>query len=233
MFRLKAICAALLRLMNSGGWMMKQKEIFKEVVSSEEELRSIIGYPSELAKRKVISYIDHHCRDFISRSPFVVISTADSSGFCDASPRGDMPGFVHVLDEKRLVIPERPGNRRIDSLRNILSNPRIGLLFFIPGLGETLRVNGKAFLVKDEDLLERMVVQEKKPLLGIGVEVEECFIHCAKAFKRSRLWEVESWEPNETLPSAAKIYADHAKLPDMTEEDIAKRLQEGYKKRLY
>jgi uncharacterized protein len=212
---------------------MKQKESFRDLVSSEEELRSIIGYPSELAKRKVISYIDHHCRDFISRSPFVVIATADASGFCDASPRGDAPGFVLVLDEKRLIIPERPGNRRIDSIRNILSNPRIGLLFLIPGLGETLRVNGKAFVVKDEELLEKMSVQGKKPLLGIGVEVEECFVHCAKAFKRSRLWEVESWGAKETLPSAAKIMADHAKLSDMTAEDIAKRLQEGYEKRLY
>jgi len=166
--------------------------MFREIVKTEEELRSITGYPSELVKRKAISYIDHHCRDFISRSPFVIISTSDSSGSCDASPRGDMPGFVLVLDEKRLVIPERPGNRRIDSMRNILSNPQIGLLFLIPGLGETLRINGKAFLVKDGDLLEQMTVQGKKPLIGIVVEVEECFIHCAKAFKRSRFWETES-----------------------------------------
>jgi len=207
--------------------------MFREIVKTEEELRSITGYPSELVKRKAISYIDHHCRDFISRSPFVIISTADSSGSCDASPRGDMPGFVLVLDEKRLVIPERPGNRRIDSMRNILSNPQIGLLFLIPGLGETLRINGKAFLVKDGDLLEQMTVHGKKPLIGIVVEVEECFIHCAKAFKRSRLWETESWEPIEELPSAPKILADHAKLEHMTEDDIAKRLKEGYEKRLY
>jgi PPOX class probable FMN-dependent enzyme len=132
---------------------LKPNDIFRDIVETEDELRSIIGEPSKLANRKVISHLDKNCRDFIERSPFLVISTADQSGFCDTSPRGDMPGFVLVLDEKRLIIPERPGNKRIDSMRNILSNPRIGLLFFIPAMGETLRVNGKAFLVKDERLL--------------------------------------------------------------------------------
>jgi uncharacterized protein len=138
-----------------------------------------------------------------------------------------------VLDEKHLVIPERTGNKRVDSLRNILSNPRIGLLFLIPGLGETLRVNGKACLVKDDELLEQMAVKGQKPLIGIGVEVEECFIHCAKAFKRSRLWEPDSWANKEILPSAAKMLFEHAKLPGTTAEKINERLQEGYTKRLY
>src|SRR5690606_34488924 len=137
------------------------------------------------------------------------------------------------LDEKHIVIPDRLGNKRIDSLRNLLSNPKIGLLFIIPGLGETLRVNGQASVVQDEHFMEQMAVKGRKPLLGIGVEVEECFIHCAKAFKRSGLWEVESWAKQETLPSAAKILADHAKLPDTDEHKVTEMLQESYTKRLY
>ncbi|MEF3308405.1 pyridoxamine 5'-phosphate oxidase family protein [Paenibacillus sp. GYB004] len=204
---------------------------YTRIVSSEEELRSIIGFPSELVDRKVIASIDSHCRDFISRSPFLVLSTSDASGCCDVSPRGDAPGFVQVLDDKRLIIPERPGNRRIDSMRNLLSNPRAGLIFFIPGMGETLRINGRACIIRDEDLLEPMAVNGKRPLLGIAVEAEECFLHCAKAMKRSRLWEPESW--SGLLPSASKILADHAKLPGVTAAQIEERLREGYAQRLY
>lgn len=212
---------------------MEQNQKFTNTVETEEELRSIIGFPSELVKRKVISNIDHHCYDFISKSPFLVISTCDNYGFCDVSPRGDMPGFVRVLDNKHLIIPERPGNKRIDSMRNILLNPKVGLLFFIPGLGETLRVNGKASLVKDDDLLEKMAVKGRKPIVGIGVEVEESFIHCAKALKRSKLWETSSWANKETLPSAAKILFEHTKIPNTSVEIINERLQESYTKRLY
>lgn len=181
-------------------------------------------------KRKVITYLDSHCVDFISKSPFLVISTSNNEGYCDVSPRGDAPGFVLVLDEKRLIIPERPGNRRIDSMRNILSNPRVGLLFLIPGMEETLRVNGKATLVKDEEILEKMKVKERKPLLSIGVEVEECFIHCAKAFKRSKLWESNSWASKEFLPVASSILSAHSKI---SKEDVDDILEESYTKRLY
>ncbi|WP_070119546.1 pyridoxamine 5'-phosphate oxidase family protein [Bacillus marinisedimentorum] len=206
---------------------------FNQPIQTEEELRAIIGTPSDLARNKVIRYIDHHCSNFISRSPFLVVSTADDSGYCDVSPRGDMQGFVHVLNEKQLIIPERPGNKRIDSLRNILKNPRVGLLFLIPGLGETLRVNGTAKLVKDDELLEKMAARGRKPLVGIGVEVEECFIHCAKAIKRSKLWEPGSWADETALPSAAQILFDHANLPDTSADSIQERLEEGYAKRLY
>jgi uncharacterized protein len=205
----------------------------KEKIETEDELRSIIGKPSELVRKKVISYVDDHCKDFISRSPFLVISTADTSGYCDVSPRGDKPGFALVLDEKHIIIPERPGNKRIDTMRNILSNPKAGLLFLIPGLGETLRVNGKACLVKDDILLERMTHQGKKPLIGILIEVEECFIHCAKAMKRSGIWEPGTWSEKDLLPNAAKILLDHTKLPDMTEKDLNKVLQEDYLTELY
>lgn len=206
---------------------------FINTVETEEELQALIGSQSELVQNKVIHYLDDHCTDFISRSPFLLISTSDSSGFCDVSPRGDSPGFALVLDEKRLIIPERPGNKRMDSMRNILQNPNIGLLFLIPGLGETLRVNGKATLVKDQELLEKMAVKGRTPLIGIGVEVEECFIHCAKAFKRSGLWEPSSLANKEDLPNAARILFEHAQLPDSTIDSIADRLEESYSKRLY
>ncbi|NQX67692.1 pyridoxamine 5'-phosphate oxidase family protein [Paenibacillus alba] len=204
-----------------------------ELVTTEEELRSILGYPSELVNKKVISHIDAHCRDYIAKSPFVFISTADAHGKCDVSPRGDAAGFVHIVDEKTIIIPDRPGNKRVDTFRNMISNPEIGLLFLIPSFGETLRINGRAFITKDKQLLQAMRASDKDPLLGIVVQVEECFLHCAKAFKRSGLWEPESWLQREMLPSAATILADHAKLEGITAEVIADRLAEGYSKRLY
>ncbi|WP_071394052.1 pyridoxamine 5'-phosphate oxidase family protein [Bacillus tuaregi] len=213
--------------------MLEPTVTYQDKIESEEELRAIIGYPSELVKRKVITYVDNHCKEFISRSPFVVVSTSDERGLCDVSPRGDMPGFVLVLDEKHIVIPERPGNKRSDTLRNILANPYAGLLFLIPGLGETLRVNGKASLVKDDQLLERMAVKGKKPLLGICVEVEECFIHCAKSIIRSGLWKPEAWIDKTSLPNASKILAEHVKLPGMNEEQIKNSLDDDYKTELY
>lgn len=206
---------------------------FQEILSSEAEIRDLLGYPSEMVMKKVIHHLDAHCRNFISMSPLLFISTSDDQGFCDASPRGDDPGSVLVLDEKHFVIPERPGNRRIDSIRNILLNPRIGIIFIIPGLEEMLRVNGKAFLIKDENILEQMKSRDRQPLLGIAVEVEECFIHCAKAFKRSRVWDNQSWAMDDTLPSISAILKDHVNSSEYTEEVIRKGLEESYEKRLY
>ncbi|WP_420799783.1 pyridoxamine 5'-phosphate oxidase family protein [Paenibacillus mesophilus] len=204
-----------------------------QFISTEAELRSLMGFPSELVQHKVILQLDHHCRDFISKSPFVFLSTSDSLGKCDVSPRGDHPGFVHIIDNKHLVIPERPGNKRMDSLRNIISNPQIGLLFLIPGLGETLRVNGCAFITKEEKLLRLMAVNDRIPVVGIVVEVEECYLHCAKAFYRSQLWKPYSWLSKDHLPSASKMISEHANLDGMTAEMIAARLEDGYKNRLY
>ena len=206
---------------------------FKEIVKSEEEIRELIGYPSEVVKRKAIARLDGHCRRFIALSPLLFIATADEQGHCDVSPRGDAPGSVLVLDDRRLVIPERPGNRRIDSLRNILSNPKIGLIFVIPGLEETLRVNGRAYVIKDDEILDRMQVGNKKPVLGIGVEAEECYIHCAKAFKRSGVWDPASWPAADALPSIAAILCDHVQSPAFTVETIAQGLKDSYEKRLY
>lgn len=153
-------------------------------------------------------------------------------GECDASPRGDAPGFVYVLNNNKIIIPERPGNRRIDSILNIISNPRVGLLFFIPGLGETLRINGRAYITNYEEILKEMQANGRNPLLGIVVEIEECYIHCAKAFIRSKIWDPESWLNKKELPSAAKMLLEHAKV-NASEEDVARSLEESYTKRLY
>ncbi|MDN3015245.1 pyridoxamine 5'-phosphate oxidase family protein [Paenibacillus sp. BSR1-1] len=213
--------------------MIPRTLVFKDVISTFEELRSLIGTPSERAEKKVIHFIDKHCQNFISLSPFLVMSTADKKGNCDVSPRGDQPGFVMVLNEKQLLIPERPGNKRVDSMKNIIENPHVGLQFLIPGLGETLRINGKACLVKDDELLEKVAVNGKKPLLGIGVEAEECFIHCAKAILRSGLWKPETWKDKAHLPRAAKILAEHANIEGVSVDEVEASLIEGYKKRLY
>ncbi|WP_233269412.1 pyridoxamine 5'-phosphate oxidase family protein [Alteribacillus sp. YIM 98480] len=206
---------------------------FSNIVSTEKDIESIIGTPGRLVDNKVVNYLDEHCQRFLSLSPFCVVATADKNGKCDASPRGDKQGFPFILDKKYLVLPERPGNRRTDSMRNIIENPHIGLLFFIPGMGETLRINGKATLINDAHVLEKMMEKNKAPLLGIAIEVEECFIHCAKAFKRSGLWDPSSWNEKESLPSAAQMLTDHSKLTDMTKDDIQAILDKDYKNRLY
>lgn len=213
------------------------RDIFRQKINTLEdleELRPILGQPSKLAANKVIHALDDASKDFIAKSPFLVISTADAAGNCDASPRGDAPGFVHVIDDRHLFIPERPGNRRMDSIHNLLSNPHIGLLFIIPGLEETFRVNGKACVSRDPELLELTAVNGKKPLLGIGVEIEECYIHCAKAFKRSGLWSPETWLPSADRPSTAKMLAIHVRTKEaITDEEVADSLLESYTKRLY
>lgn len=206
---------------------------WENVIQTEEELTSLAGEPSALAKKKVVNVIDEEIRNFILKSPFLVLSTADSEGRCDVSPRGDAPGFVRVLSETQLLIPERPGNKRVDSLHNILKNPQAGLLFMIPSLGETLRINGRARIIKDTALLETLAVKGKTPLFAIGVDVEECFIHCAKAFKRSGLWDRQTWLQKEELPSAAKMLKLHTQLRNTSEEELAHRLEEGYAKKLY
>ncbi|WP_103110388.1 pyridoxamine 5'-phosphate oxidase family protein [Brevibacillus reuszeri] len=207
--------------------------IFREVISSESELREMYGEPSKLVQNKAIAQMDSHVRNFIAQAPFLIIATADAEGKCDASPRGDAPGFVHIIDDNHLVIPERPGNKRMDSISNILSNPQIGLIFMIPTLEETLRINGRACIIRDAELLEKMAVKGKVPSIGIGVQVEECFMHCAKAFMRSGLWKPESWPEAGTTPNVSQILADHVKLPGVTAKEVAEGLEDSYKNRLY
>ena len=206
---------------------------FGQIVRSEDELRAVVPAPGEGAPalRKQIDHLDEHCREFIARSPFLVLATAAADGTCDTSPRGGPPGFVRVLDERRVLVPEYPGNRRADSHRNLLENPRASLIFMIPRLRETLRVTGRACITRDAGLLAELAVNGKPPALGIGVEVEEAFIHCAKAFIRSALWQPETW-PDE-VPSASLMLRDHMDIPDLTLDAVEARLDESYKKTLY
>ncbi|MBM3221051.1 MAG: pyridoxamine 5'-phosphate oxidase family protein [Candidatus Rokubacteria bacterium] len=206
---------------------------FKDPITTLEELRALMGEPSEMARKKQIDRLDVHCREYIAHAPFVLVGTADAAGRCDVSPKGDAPGFVRVLDDRHLVIPDRPGNKRLDSIRNILENPHIGLIFLVPRYEETLRINGRATITRDPELLASMPVGGKVPKLAIGVEVEEVFMHCAKAFRRSSLWQPEQWPDISDMKPAACMLFDHAKPEGMTVEDIAKRLDLGYRTTLY
>jgi len=200
---------------------------FTEVVASGDELASLYGPPVEAVTSKVIDRLDGHCRDFIARSPFVLVATADESGNCDVSPKGGAPGFVHVLDERRLAIPDAPGNKLVFSLRNVVRTGRAGLLFLIPGLEETLRVNGRACVSRDPELLDRLAAERKPPKLAIGVEVGEAFLHCAKAFKRSALWRQDDWPELDGLASPAQIWRDHMAL-DLTTRDVQEFVDDDY-----
>jgi len=207
--------------------------MFRDLITDEKDLRALLGSPSEVALKKQIARLDEHCRALIAHAPFAVLGTSGSDGTCDVSPKGDPAGFVRVLDDAHLVVPDRPGNKRLDGLRNILANPHVALLFLVPARGETLRVNGRACITRDPDLLATMAVEGKVPSLAIGVEVEEVFLHCAKAFKRSGLWEPARWPDISGLVSSAKIFHDQVKILGMTVEDYERRLATGYKTGLY
>jgi PPOX class probable FMN-dependent enzyme len=207
--------------------------MFRDLITDENDLRALLGSPSEVALRKQIARLDAHCRAFIAHAPFVALATADSSGHCDVSPKGDPAGFVRVLDDTHLIVPDRPGNKRLDGLRNILANPHVGLLFLVPARGETLRVNGRACITRDADLLAALAVEGKVPSLAIGVEVEEVFLHCAKAFKRSGLWEPARWPDIGRLATSATMFHDQLKIPGMSVEDYERRLETGYRTGLY
>ena len=208
-------------------------EQFSERVTSCEELAAIVGTPSPIAIRKELKALDEHMRRFIAHAPFVVMSTYAADGRCDASPRGDAPGFVHVVDDRTLLIPDRPGNRRVDSFRNIVETGRIGLLFLVPGVGETLRVNGRAAIIRDEAWLMPLSAQGKRPLLAVAVEVEECYLQCAKALLRSKLWEPHDRPALESLPCAAEMLSDQVQLPDYDATKMQTLLDGAYANNLY
>jgi PPOX class probable FMN-dependent enzyme len=215
---------------------MASDGFFQKIVTSEAALREVLGYPSERAIGKQRASLDAHCRGFIARSPFIVLGTSNAAGDCDVSPKGDPPGFVHVLDDKHLLIPDRPGNRRLDGLRNILENPHVAMIFFVPGRGETLRVNGRAWIVEDEDLLGPLAVDGKRPRFGIGVEVEEVFLHCPKALMRSCLWDPSRQADEDTLPSMARMLWDQLPVKPNgfgSAEEYERDSQERLRKELY
>lgn len=166
-------------------------------IDTSRTLRERMGEPSSFVEGKVNDFVDDFAREYIARSPFLVLSTANAAGRQDASPKGDLPGFVAVLDDRTLAIPDRKGNKLLYGLENILENPHVGLLFMIPGTEETLRVNGRAEITGDPELLGRLAARGQDALLAIRVSVEECFFHCAKAFRRSSLWKPDTWQPHE------------------------------------
>jgi PPOX class probable FMN-dependent enzyme len=174
-------------------------------IADEAGLRARFGEVHPIAVAKSRPALDQYSRQFIALSPFLVISTADASGRADLSPRGDPPGFVHVIDDSTILIPDRPGNNRLDTMSNIVANPNVGCLFFIPGFEDTLRLNGRARITEDAALLRHCIVNGKPPNVGILLSVEEVFMHCAKALKRSKLWQPDYRQDRAQLPSIARI----------------------------
>ncbi|MFS0727985.1 MSMEG_1061 family FMN-dependent PPOX-type flavoprotein [Paenibacillus sp. 1P07SE] len=194
---------------------MQWNGIVEGQITDPEQLRELVGAPHEAVVKKSIAQIDEHIRHFLSRSPLFFVSTTDKLGWCDVSPRGDEPGFVKVLDDRRLIYPERPGNRRVDSLLNLLDNPRLGMLFIIPGMQEVLRINGRAAITQQTELIAAQGFSGKTPQLAVIVEVEECFIHCPRALKTSGVWTYEEWLAKEELPSVSEMFQAHLAINGM------------------
>jgi len=190
------------------------------VVRTEDELREIVKAPSQGMWDKDIGRIDEHARTLIAHSPLVLLATSNDDGTCDVSPRGDPPGSVLVLDDHRLVIADRPGNHRVDSFRNILRNPHVGLLFLVPGMTETLRVNGRGTIVSDAPFFDDLVVKGRRPRLALLVEVEELYMHCGKALLRSGVWRPETWPDRASLPTLGRIVKDQMNLKDVTVAEL-------------
>ncbi|HEY7621976.1 MAG TPA: pyridoxamine 5'-phosphate oxidase family protein [Solirubrobacteraceae bacterium] len=203
-------------------------------IDAVDQLREHIGEPQQRVLDKQLDHLDRHCRDFIARSPIALLATAGADGRCDCSPRGGPPGFARVLDERTLAIPDYTGNRRQDSHVNVLENPHVGLIFLLPGMGETLRVNGGARLSNDPALLESLATGgTRPPRTALVVHVEEAYLHCAKAFLRGQVWNPETWTPAGELPSAAEIYRDHRDTPGLTVGQVQGELEESIRERMW
>lgn len=205
-------------------------------ITDETALRGLFEATHALARVKSHDTLDPHAQAFIRRSPFICIGTQNMEGQADVSPRGDPVGFVKILDQRTLAIPDRPGNNRLDSLVNIIANPSVGLLFIIPGFDDTLRINGQACLVTDPALLATMIVNDRAPKVAIVVTVSEVFIHCAKAFRRSRLWDPNSQQDRREMPSLIKMILDQT-TGAPSDADEMRKLDEGleadYKSSMY
>ncbi|WP_112238594.1 pyridoxamine 5'-phosphate oxidase family protein [Kribbella monticola] len=191
-------------------------------ITSYEELREVVPAPLQHATDKTRKELHELDRQWLAESPFCLIATSAADGSCDVSPKGDPTGFTKVLDDTTIVIPERAGNRRIDGFTNILSNPHVGLIYLLPGRGETLRINGRARIIREAPFFDDMIVKGNRPQLALLVEIEEIFHHCSKAFLRSQIWKPETWNP-DAMPSRAKI----AKALDRKDADLAE-LEEYY-----
>ncbi|MGL4491035.1 MAG: pyridoxamine 5'-phosphate oxidase family protein [Rhizobiaceae bacterium] len=205
-------------------------------ITDEMALRSLFPATHTLASLKSLDFLDKHAQDFIKRSPFLCIGTQNLDGKADVSPRGDPAGFVQILDEHTLAIPDRPGNNRLDTLANIIANPSVGILFIIPGFDDTLRINGTASLVTDPELLKGMIVNKKAPKLAIVVRINEVFLHCAKAFRRSNLWNPDHFQDRTEMPSLLKIILDQTTGAPTDAAEMRKiddGLEEDYKNSMY
>lgn len=189
------------------------------IVASAEQLRQLYRLPGELPRLKILDRLDAHCFAFIGASPFLVLATRDRHGNCDASPRGDRPGFVEILGETSLLLADKPGNNRIDSLLNIIECPDVGMLFLVPGNQETLRVNGRASITTDQALLEKHKERGRVPVTGLLIEVREAFLHCSRSVLSAGLWKPETWSNQTGIAPAAKIWADHIALMTSRKED--------------
>ena len=203
----------------------------KPLVRSPDDLRAHFGQVSPLAEKKVLNYLDKFCRDFIALAPFLVLASSDGKGNADASPRGDGPGFVAVLDDKTLLIPDRRGNNRVDTFGNILASPGVGLIFFVPGINETLRINGKAEIMQDPALLTPLTVQNVTPVIGLKVTVDECYFHCGKALMRSKLWNPAAQVERHSFPTLGRIIAEQTAAVSV--DDAEKTMEDAYRTRLY
>jgi PPOX class probable FMN-dependent enzyme len=201
------------------------------VITDEAELRALLGQPIPRVAHKVRRRLHDLDRQWLAASPFCLVATSAVDGTCDVSPKGDPPGFVHVLDDNTIVVPERPGNRRGDGYRNLLTNPQVGLLFVVPGRGDTLRINGRARLLRDAPYFDELTVKGHRPLLAMEIAIEEVFYHCSKAFLRSSLWNPESWTP-EALPSRAVI-AHTLEANEQSVEELEQYYGPSYAEKLY
>jgi len=193
-------------------------------------VRDHYGEPSHMSTAKEMDRLDHHCRHFIALSPLLVMATSDAQGRADASPRGDAPGFVAVVDDRTLLIPDRIGNKRADTAMNIVENPHVGLLFLVPGVNESLRVNGTVRLTLDPELLASLAVNGKPPVCGMLVAIEEVFFHCGKPLIRSDLWDPDRRVPRGAFPSLGKIVADEI---GGKADEYERGIEEQYRNRLY
>lgn len=200
------------------------------VIETEAALRDCYAAPNEMVQKKVLRRLDRHARAFIALSPFAVLATHGPDG-SDASPRGDAPGFVQVVDDVTLLLPDRRGNNLIDSLRNVVASPEVGLLFLVPGINETLRVNGTAKVITEADRLQPMAVQGRAPASALQIAVREVYFHCGKALIRSDLWNAEKHVPRESFPTLGRVIADQVAGIDAEAADV--NLAESYRTRLY
>jgi PPOX class probable FMN-dependent enzyme len=205
-------------------------------VTDTEALRALFPPVHDIAVAKQMDRLDAHALAFVARSPFLCIATQSADGTADVSPRGDPPGFVRALDDRTLLIPDRPGNNRLDTLTNILANPSVGLIFMVPGYDETLRVNGRARITRDPGTLAALAVEGRAPRVAIVVEVAEAFLHCAKAFRRSRLWAPEARQDRRAMPSLVAMILDQTGAEPRSPEDEAqyeRDLEEEYRRTMY